>query len=155
HYWPLSAKLGDFEVPESGRLPPIDFSPAHWFDHHLKGIQNDIDKIPAVTYYVMGPFDGSPSSGNIWRTSDKWPVPAVEKSFYFAQGAKLLEHPVAKKTALSYQYHPHDPSPTIGGRNLFLESGPKDQRPIEGRKDVLVFTSEPLIEDIEVTGRIL
>ena len=49
---------------------------------------------------------------------------------------------------------PQTPFPTIGGHNLFLESGPKDQRPIESREDVLVFSTEPLKEDLEVTGQI-
>ena len=44
--------------------------------------------------------------------------------------------------------------PTIGGQNLFVPKGPMDQRQVEKRPDVLVFTSEPLAEPIEVTGRV-
>ncbi len=147
--------LGDFDPPPLSFEPPYDISPKSWFDFHLKGIPNKIEAFPSVLYYVMGPFDGSPSTGNRWRTSDQWPVPSVKMPFYLTADRRLVEAP--KKVtagALTYPYHPHDLVPTIGGRNLFLEAGPKDQRPIEQRADVAVFTSDPLDEDLEVTGRL-
>ncbi len=152
HWWPKSVQLGDFEVPMQGRNPPVDISAHHWFDHYLKGIDNGIDKIPAVIYYVMGPFNGEPSSGNVWRTSDVWPVPAQSTPFYLTQEGTLQKSMPTTESSLSYQYNPHDHIPTIGGCNLFLEPGPKDQRPIESRKDILLFTSEKLDHDVEVTG---
>ena len=60
-----------------------------------------------------------------------------------------------REKGLAYRYDPQDPIPTVGGRNLFLESGPKDQRPFESRKDILVFTSDTLSDDLEVTGQIV
>ena len=56
--------------------------------------------------------------------------------------------------ALAYTYDPTNPVPTIGGIQLTLPSGPKDQQSIESRADVLVFTSAPLAKPLEVTGRI-
>jgi putative CocE/NonD family hydrolase len=112
--------------------------------------------MPAVTYYVMGPFDGSSSSGNVWRHADRWPIPSIAVPFYLTPDRKLIESaslPTPEAT-FAYQYDPQNPVPTIGGCNLFLESGPKDQQSIEHREDVLVFTSEPLTEDLEVTGRV-
>lgn len=157
HFWPTTVKLGDFEVPVQGRNPPVDISPQRWFDFYLKGIANGVNEIPAVTYYVMGPFDGSASSGNVWRHANQWPVPAKQTEFYLTADRKLLEK--SKKTAqeatFAFQHDPNNPVPTIGGCNLFLESGPKDQSPLEKREDVLSFTSEPLAEDLEVTGRII
>lgn len=153
HFWPFNKSLGDFQVPEAGYKPPIDISEARWFDHYLKGNDNGIDKIPAVTYYVMGPFDGSPSSGNVWKTADSWPVPATQTNYYLSSKGALGTS-YAEEGVLSYEYDPENPVPTLGGRNLFLESGPKDQRPIESRDDLLVFTSEPLAKDLEVTGNI-
>lgn len=151
HFWPFSEHFGDFKMPAVGRLPPLDISPKHWFDHYLKGLPNAIAEIPAVTYYVMGPFDGSPSSGNIWRTSDVWPIPATETAFYLTPDFYLASTP-QKEGKSSYRYDPCHPIPTLGGSNLFLESGPKDQKALETREDVLVFTSSKLEEDCEVTG---
>jgi putative CocE/NonD family hydrolase len=55
---------------------------------------------------------------------------------------------------LTYQYDPEHPVPTLGGQNLLITKGPMDQRPVESRDDVLLFTSAPLTEPVEVTGRI-
>jgi uncharacterized protein len=153
--WPLKSKLGPFEIPEAGREPPYDLSPLRWFDYYLKGISHQFDKIPTVTYYVMGPFDGSPSSGNIWRTADRWPVPHQERALYLTADHKLVKNlETNSSSSITYTHDYANPVPTLGGRNLFLESGPVDQSPIEQRKDVLIFTTEPLQEDLEVTGRI-
>ena len=156
HCWPQVMTLGDFDVPDQAKTPPVDISPVHWFNHFLKEQPNEIANLPAVTYYVMGPFDGSESSGNVWKTAEKWPVPAVDTPFYLSNDNKLVEHNTPEEPlSITYAYDPDHPVPTIGGNNLFLESGPKDQAPIEKLDDVIVFTTEPLKEDIEVTGRIL
>lgn len=154
HFWPTTMKLGDYEVPVQGRTPPVDLTSKKWFDYYLKGEKNGLDQIPAVTYYVMGTFDGSPSSGNVWRHADRWPVPAIETAYFFTADRRLMvEMPKAEAT-FAFQFDPRNPVPTVGGNNLFLESGPKDQKPVEQREDVLVFTSDTLPEDMEVTGRI-
>lgn len=155
HYWPLSKTLGDFEVPAQGRDLPMDLSPERWFDYYLKGKKNDMEHLPTVTYYVMGPLDGSPSSGNVWRTADQWPVPAKETPLYLTSKHALANTPSKEEGSLSFTHNPQNPVPTLGGRNLFLESGAKDQRPIESRSDVLVFTTEPYIKDVEITGNLL
>ncbi|MEC7840267.1 MAG: CocE/NonD family hydrolase [Chlamydiota bacterium] len=156
HHWPDTISLGDFKVPENAREMPAAFSPKRWFDHYLKGIENRVDELPAVTYYVMGPFDGSPSSGNVWRTANHWPVPSVKQSIFLTEDYSLSSKQTSKRDVeFSYEYDPDNPVPTIGGRNLFIESGPKDQRKIEERDDVLVFTSQAVEEDVEITGHIL
>ncbi|MFI0435638.1 MAG: CocE/NonD family hydrolase [Parachlamydiaceae bacterium] len=154
HFWPQSLHFGDFTLPQAGLQPPIDISPKKWFDYYLKGVPNQIEKIPAVTYFVMGPFDGTPSSGNEWRTSDVWPIPARMTSYHLTPDFKLKTMPASEGKA-SYEYHPNQVIPTSGGRNLFLESGPKDQASIEKRQDMLVFTSDQLDQDVEVTGSIM
>ncbi len=156
HCWPAKTDFGDFAVPVQGYQPPVDLGPLRWFDHYLKGLPNKIEEEPAVTYYVMGPFDGSISSGNVWRTSTSWPVPHKDLSYYLTANHKLEENSATQKeSVMTYAHNIHDPVPTIGGRNLFLQSGPMDQRPIESRKDVVVFTTEPLAEDLEVTGSVI
>lgn len=153
HEWPRTQKLGQFEVPKNAQQMPAEYTPGPWFAHYLKGTENKVEDLPAVTYYVMGPFDGSPSSGNVWRHANKWPIPAVLTSFYL-QSNHLLnkEKPQKEVESLSYVSDPTNPVPTKGGRNLFLEAGPMDQREIESRDDVVVFTSDLLSEDTEITG---
>lgn len=155
HYYPLSTKLGDFEVPKQGYTPPFNMSPNCWFDYYLKDIQNGINEVPAVSYYVMGPFEGDCTVGNVWKSSDVWPVPCTPTNFYLAKDQKISKEIQSyDKELFSYEYDPQNPIPTLGGNNLFLESGPKDQRSIEERKDVLTFTTDVLEENLEVTGRI-
>lgn len=155
HAGPSSIDLGDFKVPENGREIPSAFSPQNWFGHYLKEEEKGFDKIPPVTYYLMGPFDGSSSSGNVWKSAEEWPVPAENISFYLGeQNSLTATPPTIKSSDYSYAYDPENPAPTIGGRNLFLQSGPMDQRPIEERGDVILFTSPPMAEDLEITGRL-
>lgn len=155
HYWPLSDALGDFKVPAEGKVPPHDLSPQRWFDYHLKGQKNGVEEIPTVTYYVMGPFDGAPTGGNRWRTAKQWPVPAQETSFYLTHEKKLSTiYSETNENKFPFTHDPLNPVPTLGGRNLFLESGAKDQRPIESRDDLLVFTTIPFEKELEVTGLI-
>ena len=151
HFWPESKIFGDFEVPVDGRTPPIDISPKRWFDYYLKDIDNGIENIAPVIYYVMGPFDGTPSSGNVWRFAQNWPVPSVSTPYYLTP-SNLLQTTLPFTGFLVYDYDPQNPIPTLGGRNLFLKSGPMDQRSIEKRRDIQVFTSSPFSEDVEITG---
>ena len=151
HFWPLSQSFGDFEVPVPGRTPPFDISPKRWFDHYLKGIDNGVQNLPPVLYYVMGPFDGTASKGNVWKEAQTWPVPASSVSYYLTPDRKLSKN-TAVGEAISYDYDPRSPIPTLGGNNLFLNSGPVDQSSIEKRDDVVVFISDPLEKDVEITG---
>lgn len=153
HFWPAVKKIGDYDIPEAGLNPPFDISPKRWFAHYLKGEKNKIDELASITYFVMGPLDGTSSKGNLWKTAQNWPVPASLVSLYLTSDNGLDEKKVeGENRGYTYLYDPSNPVPTLGGRNLFIESGPKDQRPIEAREDVIVFTSPPLEEDLEVTG---
>lgn len=154
HSWPRNPKIGDFDVPKEGVRAPFDFSPQTWFAYYLKGEGHAIEEIPPVTYYVMGPFDGTPSKGNRWKTSQDWPIPSEKKTLYLTSRGELQAHVPFESKSQSYVYDPMDPSPTIGGRNLFLEPGAKDQRRLEGRPDILLYTTETLDEDLEVTGHV-
>lgn len=146
--------VGELRFPNS-QLPAA-LRPERWFDHYLHGTANGIDKEPAVTYYVMGDTRTPGAPGNEWRQADDWPVPATEKPFYFAANRTLATGKPAggAKDWIEYTFDPSDPCPTIGGNNLTLEAGPRDQRRIEDRDDVVSFTTEPLAEPLEVTGRV-
>lgn len=151
-----SLELGEFQLPEQGRQNQLALGKKDWLDYYLKGESNGVDNLAPVNYYVMGPLDGTASKGNVWRQAEQWPVAAETQLWYFsAQGGLSLAEPVEDESSAVYVYDPEDPTPTCGGRNLFLPSGPRDQRMVEARNDVLVFTTEVLDEDLEVTGRVL
>lgn len=149
HLWPFQQHLGEFSYPQAALNPPIDFSPAKWFAKHLKG---ETAEFPNVLYYVMGTFDGSPSSGNVWKTANDWPIAHEIKPLHLSD--RLSFTPAENAQELSFTYDPGNQISTAGGRNLFLPSGPVDQRSIENRADLLVLTSDPLEEDLEVTGEV-
>lgn len=154
HYWPFDLTFGEFSIPENGLQPPEDISPERWFAHYLKGADNKINETALVTYFVMGPWDGTTSKGNVWKRSDVWPVPSSATNFYFNSNLELTCSSEINEGTAAFVLDPANPVPTVGGRNLFLPSGPKDQQEIEKRDDVVVFTTQPLSQDLEVTGRL-
>ena len=101
---------------------------------------------------------------NKWRDEYEWP-PARARyiSYYLHAGCNLsTEPPSGGELPDSYAYDPDNPVPTLGGNHSvgpynpglfeFVKPGPYDQRPVEGRSDVLVYTSDVLDNDMEVTG---
>ena len=126
-----------------------------WFDRRLKGIDNGIDDEPPVRIFVMGE--------NVWRSEEEWPLARTEYTRYYLRGrgpanslygsgSLSLEAP-GDEPADRYSYDPEDPVPTLGGPYMLLtNSGPWDRRPVERRDDVLVYSTEPLERDVEVTG---
>ncbi|HLI68910.1 MAG TPA: CocE/NonD family hydrolase [Ktedonobacteraceae bacterium] len=132
-----------------------------WFDHWLKGIDTGMLNEAPIKLFVMG--------ANIWRDEYEWPLArAVATRYYLHSGGHanslngdgtLSMHPPASSEAISdqYIYDPANPVPTRGGALLMTPEyrpGPYDQRPVEAREDVLVYTSEALSTDVEVTGPI-
>lgn len=141
-----------------GKNPPGDTEDSwRWFEHTLKGVDNGADQDPAVRYYVVGDVSVPGSPGNEWRESSVWPPPGeVPTRFYFHPDKSLANTPPPTDVAepLSYLYHPTNPVPTVGGIQLTLPAGPMDQRNVEARDDVLVFSTPILREPLEVTGRV-
>jgi len=155
--WPHGMKRDVGELvfpPNSVQVPNQMMSSARFFEHWLRGKDNGVDKTPRVTYYVMGACDEPGAPGNEWRTADSWPVTATATEFYLGANRELLpESPAAG--SLKYDYDPARPVPTLGGGNLNLKAGPMDQSKLEGRADVLVFSTPPLEKPVEVTGRVM
>jgi len=132
----------------------------NWFDYWLKGNEKAVFDMPKIQYYVMGK--------NEWRSAEGWPIPGTAiKKFYLhsAGGANSLNGDgvlslVApeNETADSYIYDPANPVPTKGGpvccTGKNSPAGSFDQRDIEIRNDVLIYSTEPLKEGIEVTGKL-
>ena len=150
-----------------------------WFDHWLRGIDNGVGEEPAVRLFVMGGgsgqrnADGRLDHGGRWRTAADWPLPETEFTNYFLHGDGRLATvaPTAAEEALSFDYDPKNPVPTIGGSITsgapVMQGGAFDQHeaerffgcrepflPLAARPDILVFQTEPLADDVEVTGPI-
>ena len=125
----------------------------NWFDIWMKNDGKGIEQIPPVQYFVMGDPGDPNTPGNQWRTADDWPIPADVKKVYFHTDNRLrLSAPEEVFGSLTYKYDPKNPVPTVGGANLTGSKGPKDQRSVEERADVLLFTSPPLSTHVEITG---
>ncbi len=99
---------------------------------------------PAVRVEVMG--DGG------WRDLDQWPPPASIQRWHLQPGGALSPAPPPPSEPDRYRYDPARPTPAVGGSSLSTNSGRKDNRALERRPDVLVFTSAPLAADLEITG---
>ncbi len=128
-----------------------------WFDHTLKGLENSISNDPDMKIFVMGK--------NQWQSIKSWPPENVSLQKWYlssdsgansinGDGSLSLTPPI-QNTKDSYIFNPINPVPTYGGVNFhFLMDilGIKDQRDIEEREDVLVYSSAPLPETIEIMG---
>ena len=156
HRYRYKETLGDFPALQGGMSPPCVIDYVAWLDYHMKNQSNHVHSSPAVQYYVMGPLDGTTSSGNVWRSSDSWPPHGARyKSLYLGESNDLtFDVPAGENRLLQLVGDSANPVPTLGGRNLFLPDGPKDMRSIEVRSDVAVFTSAPFTKDIEITGKL-
>lgn len=147
-------QAGELVYPENAN---VDFDTLFfpWFDYWLKdSLQNGIEELPEVTYYLMGPV-GEEGDWNTWRTADTWPLPSFKMEFYLHEENKLdTIPPQAPEKPDSFLYDPGDPVPTIGGNNLILPRGPYDQTPTLGRSDVVLFASKEIKEPIEITGNV-
>ncbi|WP_166024479.1 CocE/NonD family hydrolase [Streptomyces chilikensis] len=90
---------------------------------------------------------------NVWRDLDDWP-PAADPSPWFAAPAGRLGRgrPEAPGLLASFRYDPADPTPSVGGPLLSPGAGPRDNRALEAREDVITFTGEPLTAPLEVVG---
>ncbi len=155
--WPHGRRreVGELVFPENALRPPRGTAADAWAQHWLRGIDRGLDKTPAVTWYVMGACGEDGAPGNQWRTADAWPVPCTPTDWCLQpDGGLTPTPPPAGGQARSFRHDPANPVPTRGGNNLLLPAGPMDQRPIESRADVLTFSSAPLDEPLEITGRV-
>jgi putative CocE/NonD family hydrolase len=150
-----NVKVGEVTFPDSAKSPPKGIGDQWaWYDRWLKGEKNEADSWPAVTYYVMGDTTDPKAPGNVWRTAKSWPIPSKPTPYYLHDDRSLSPQKPAEGHHITYTYDPKNPTPTVGGNHLTLPAGPLDQKEVEKRKDVLVFTGEALSHPLEVTGRV-
>ena len=152
----FSTRQGELTYPEASMLPLGDVSPIGWFNRQLKGVHRPLqgmDHYP-VRIYLMGDPESERSAGNYWAWSESWPPPSTDRSLFLTAEGGLSDVAQGDAPPLTYISDPSDPSPTIGGRELSLPAGPRDQRPLLDRSDVLVFETEPLKEPYTVVGMV-
>lgn len=147
--------FSELKYPANAAKGPACNDAFAWFDHMLLGKDNAVAKEKAVHYYVMGDPTDPKAPGNYWRHADDWPPPSQATPFYFhADGRLVREEQPKGNDARTYTYDPKNPVPNVGGQELGVPLGPMDQRRVETRPDVLLFSTDELKEPIEVTGRI-
>jgi uncharacterized protein len=132
-----------------------------WFDHFLKGEDNKLlEKMPKVRYFTMG--------SNKWQSSDTWPPQGAQPmTLYLNSGGKantlngdglLSTAPQSGDNPDHFIYDPMNPVPSYGGNvcctGNAVTGGAFDQRKMEARGDILVYSTEPLKEGVEVSGGI-
>lgn len=166
---PARLMIGPWGHNQNPAMPGADFGAAaamplrrleaDWFDAWIRYASPPASS--TVLYFVMG--------ANEWRESSVWPPEGFEPLEFFlnsagqanslAGGGQLTPDPPKEEAADRFEYNPRNAVPTIGGNTCcnakLLPWGPLDQRPVEGRRDVLVYTSEPLREPLEVAGSVL
>src|SRR5712692_62095 len=150
---PTSTGTGDIDFGAEALIDLHEIQ-LRWFDHWLKGLDTGILDEPPVKIFVMGE--------NRWRDEREWPLARTRYTPYFLhsggransdRGDGVLDQQrPAGETADHFVYDPDDPVPTRGGNTLILAMGVQDQRPVEARPDVLVYTSAVMTEALEVTG---
>jgi uncharacterized protein len=116
-----------------------------WFRAHLLGDRSGLRSLP-VRIYIMG--------ANAWRDYPEWPPAGYQpEHWYLHRGGGLAVALPSPSDPDRYRYDPADPTPAVGGASTLPSSfGPKDQRKLEARSDVLTYTSVPLDRDVEVIG---
>jgi len=151
------------------RIGDVDFGPhatensytdviLDWYDFLFKHIRNEFATDKPVKVFVMG--------ANEYRQEDDWPPPQAQATKYFlhsggkanslrGDGSLSASAPKSEPSD-TYVYNPANPAPTVGGPLCcdanHMEPGPRDQRSVENRDDVLVYSTGPLARDLEVTG---
>ncbi|MCY3693612.1 MAG: CocE/NonD family hydrolase [Chloroflexi bacterium] len=152
---PTSGDTGEIDFGDAARIELHDYL-LRWFDHWLKDLDTGVMDESPVRLFIMGE--------NRWRTENEWPLARTEYTRFYlhSDGNANSRHgsgslslaPPGDEPPDSYVYDPSDPVPTQRGNTLIIPYGVADQREVEERADVLVYTSDPLDEDLEITGPI-
>jgi uncharacterized protein len=160
--------IGPWPHNMSYQFPGTDFGPQshvpvrrlqiEWFDQWLMGKDTELASKPPVKVFLMG--------SNRWLEDEKWPPQDARAVAFYLDGegransmdgdGTLTERAPRHQAQDHYVFDPRDPVPTRGGavccNPKVFSWGPMDQRPVERRNDVLVYTTRPLREDTDVIG---
>ena len=151
-------KIGDVDFGAASKIDEDEIS-LHWYEYLFKDAHNEFASDKRAQIFVMGV--------NQWREEDDWPLAKARNTKYFlhsagkanslaGNGTLSITAPSNKETSDQYIYDPANPVPTVGGPlccdSNHLAPGPHDQRAVEARNDVLVYSTAPMSQDAEVTG---
>ena len=157
--------IGPWSHAESMRFPdgttgdayrPASLAPSiPWFDHQLLGRPLDPSLAAPVRLFVMGE--------NVWRDEQEWPLARARPMKFYLRGGGhantaqgdgrlTMAPPADSEPPDTYVYDPTNPVPTHGGAMLSSRAGMREQGDVERRQDVLVYSTEPLTSDLEITG---
>ena len=153
----VSRSAGEMDWGESA-LVDTNALALRWFDYWLKGMDNGLRQEPPVKIFVMG--------RNEWRYEHEYPLARTRYAPLYldsdgnangshGNGRLAWDKPAPDSPPDRYRYDPGNPVPSLGGANccgVATPSGARDQRPIEGRADVLVYTTSILEEPLEIVG---
>lgn len=157
YHMPWTEVVGTVDFgPEAAN--PLNELQIAWFDYWLKGRDSALLEGPPVRLFVMGE--------NRWRDVEDWPPPGTRFVTYYLHSAgrantlsgngRLSQEKPGDELPDIYLYNPQDPAPSNGGQSCCFHPaaamGAYDQRMVEMRNDVLVYTTPPLEQDTEVTG---
>ena len=144
---------------EATRAGQRDFGPSaaidydelilRWMDRYVRGIENGVDREKPVRLFVMG--------RNVWRDEDAWPLARAHQQTYYLRSESISArfarlNQTAPDKPGSYNEFISDPSHPL--TDPYSAYGAHDYRSFAGRKDVLVYDTDPLMADTEVTGPI-
>ena len=147
----------DFGIASSGAIVDICGLHIRWFDHWLKGVDNSIMSEPPVRIFIMG--------DNIWRNENEWPLARTQYTQYYfhsdgkansrsGDGGLNVQFPEDEPTD-NFLYDPRNPAPAKPGSvGPGIIMGAIDFQDVEKRVDILIYNSEILKADLEVTGPI-
>jgi putative CocE/NonD family hydrolase len=153
-------KIGEVDFgPEAEKFNEDEIT-LRWYDYLLKGVQNDFATSKPVRIFVMG--------ANQWRDEADWPLARAKATKFFLHSkggansvrgdGSLSTTALGNEPSDKFTYDPAKPVPTVGGPlccdTEHLAPGPRDQRKVEDRDDVVVYSTPPLDRDLEVTGQV-
>lgn len=147
---PWSRGPGQAWLPENA-VAPIDRLLIQWFDHHLKGIDNGVDRLPAVSLYDL--------RAQGWRDMATYPEPSPSRLYLVSDGLACtterggsLQASVPESVMADTLVHdPWRPVPLVGG-HLPPQMGLCDRREVDARSDVATYTSAPLQTPLQLMG---
>jgi hypothetical protein len=141
----------NFGIMASGAAARVHEQHLAFFRRHLRG---ETAAVPRVRYFLM--------NADTWHETDSWPPPSASvRRLHLradrdgAQCALSAEPPSLDHSSASYVYDPADPTPTCGGRVLYLgrlAMGPIDQAPLQHRTDLLRYFGEPQAQALDLAG---
>jgi putative CocE/NonD family hydrolase len=159
--WPHNMSY-KFQTVDYGKdsAVPLRTLQMEWFDQWLRAKDTPLLSKPPVRVFLMG--------ANRWIEEREWPVVRARVTPFYLESREaantlngtgtLVSRPAHAESPDAYVYDPRNPVPTRGGavccNPKVFPWGPMDQRPVENRHDVLVYTTPPLKRDLEVVGPI-